>query len=52
MINTIINTIPEFAGWIAVGVAGTLCAIAMVALGKTIIKAIKMRLEDEEEIEE
>ena len=38
-----ICTIPENIGWMMVGIAGTLCAVALVALGKTIVEAIKAR---------
>jgi hypothetical protein len=44
-----ICTIPENIGWMMVGIAGTLCAVVLVALGKTIVEAIKARKEEEVE---
>ena len=44
-----ICAIPENIGWMMVGIAGTLCAVMLVILGKTIIEAIKARKEEEVE---
>ena len=40
--------IPDHIGWMMVGATGALCAVMLVALGRTIYFAIKERLEDEE----
>ncbi len=45
------SRIPDNIGWMMVGIAVTLLAVALVKLGAVVVDAIKSRLEDEEECE-
>jgi hypothetical protein len=44
----LINNIPENIGWVAVGVVGTLCVIAMWKLAGLVVEIIKDATEEEE----
>lgn len=51
MIIETLCKIPESVGWFAVGAASMLLAVLLIAVGKTVYRAIKMRMEDDEEVE-
>ena len=44
-----ICAIPEEIGWAMVGASAMLCVVMAIDLGKTIVKAIKERMEENEE---
>ena len=48
MLLELICAIPENVGWMIVGAVGAYASVAGWMLGKTIYKAIKERMEDDE----
>ena len=44
-----ICAIPEEIGWALVGASAMLCVVMAVDLGKTIVKAIKERMDEDED---
>ena len=52
MLLELICRIPDHIGWMLVGAVGAYASVAGWMVGKMIYKAIKERLEDDEECEE